>query len=198
MCWGVALPDRAPHASAAPCHYTVLTLRRFQSKLRPMSKSKQLQIRVSEEEKARIQERAARAGMDVSKWLLRMALPPAEERFQEICRGLGSAATEHRFLLAELNDFLFQLTAREFQGAVALAPAAPLAAFEAAYVAAMVEQAAAIKGAPPPDWTRQVGELERPWFASRLTSLRLHLLTSSPTPFRRRNLFIDSTIGDRV
>ncbi|MFU8814481.1 MAG: plasmid mobilization protein [Pseudomonadales bacterium] len=161
-------------------------------------KTRQLQIRVSEEEKARIQERAARAGMDVSKWLLRMALPPAEERFQSICRKLASGATERSYVLAELNDFLCHLNAGEFRDAVAFAPAAPLAAFEAAYVAAMVEQAAAVKGAPAPDWTRQVGALEQPWFASRLTSLRLHLLTSSPPPFRRRNLFVDSTIGDRV
>jgi uncharacterized protein (DUF1778 family) len=161
-------------------------------------KTKQLQIRVSADEKIRIQQRAARAGMDVSKWLLRMALPPAEERFQRICRELASGATEHRYLLAELNDFLCQLNAREFRCAVALAPAAPLAEFEAAYVAAMVEQAAAAKGAPAPDWTRLVGALEQPWFASALKNLRLHLLTSSPPPFRRRNLFIDSTIGDRV
>jgi uncharacterized protein (DUF1778 family) len=163
-----------------------------------MSKTKQLQIRVTEEEKERIQERAARAGMDVSKWLLRMALPPAEERFQDICRALAAGATGHRYLLAELNDFLSRLTAREFQCAVASAPAAQLPAFQAAYVAAMVEQAAAVKGTPAPDWTRQVGALEQPWFASALTSLRLHLLTSSPPPFRRRNLFVDSTIGDRV
>jgi hypothetical protein len=43
-----------------------------------------------------------------------------------------------------------------------------------------------------------VKPLERPWFASSLKSLRLHLLTASPPPFRRRNLFVDSTIGDRV
>ena len=36
------------------------------------------------------------------------------------------------------------------------------------------------------------------WFASELKSLRLHLLTKSPAPFRRRNLFVDSTLGDRV
>lgn len=163
-----------------------------------MAKTQQLQIRVSEEEKARIQERAARAGMDVSKWLLHVALPPAEKQFQRICRDLASSTTEHRYLLAELNDFLCDLDAREFRCAVALAPAASLAEFEAAYVAAMVEQAAAIKGAPAPHWTRQVGALEQPWFASQLRNLRLHLLTSSPPPFRRRNLFIDSTIGDRV
>jgi hypothetical protein len=28
--------------------------------------------------------------------------------------------------------------------------------------------------------------------------LRAHLLTSSPPPFRRRNIFIDTTLGGRV
>jgi hypothetical protein len=62
----------------------------------------------------------------------------------------------------------------------------------------MVEQASAVAGASPPDWTRRVKPLERPWFASPLKNLRLHLLAHSPPPFRRRNLFVDSSIGDRV
>jgi hypothetical protein len=35
-------------------------------------------------------------------------------------------------------------------------------------------------------------------FGSDLQNLRLYLLTHSPPPFRRRNIFIDSTLGDRV
>jgi hypothetical protein len=29
-------------------------------------------------------------------------------------------------------------------------------------------------------------------------SLRLYLLTHSPAPFRRRNIFIDASVGSRV
>jgi len=31
-----------------------------------------------------------------------------------------------------------------------------------------------------------------------LLGLRLHLLTHSPAPFRRRNIFIDASVGARV
>jgi hypothetical protein len=79
-----------------------------------------------------------------------------------------------------------------------VAPEARLPAFEAAYVAAMVEHAASRKRVPSPAWTADSAALQRPWFATQLRSLRLHLLTHSPLPFRRRNLFIDSSLGDRV
>ena len=62
----------------------------------------------------------------------------------------------------------------------------------------MIEYAATLKGTFPPAWTKEVPALERPWFASSLTSLRLYLLTNSPPPFRRRNLFVDSSVGQRV
>lgn len=161
-------------------------------------KTEQLQIRVSSEQKARIQQQAARAGMDVSKWILHRALPPAEACFQSLCHDLARGSSDSRYTLAELNDFLSDLGAQAFRGAVARAPEARLPAFEGAYVAAMVERAAAVKCVPMPAWTRDVGALEKPWFASALQSLRLYLLTASPPPFRRRNLFIDSSIGDRV
>ena len=163
-----------------------------------MSKSSQLQIRLSPEDKARIRARAASAGMDVSTWVLHQLLPPVEERFQTLCVELGSAAGKRRFVLAELNDFLSRLSARELIRAVRHAPTIGLPTFEANYLAAMVEQASAATGAPPPEWTRRVKPLDKPWFASSLKSIRLHLLTTSPPPFRRRNLFVDSTIGDRA
>ena len=40
--------------------------------------------------------------------------------------------------------------------------------------------------------------LSEPEFGSQLQSLRLHLLTHSPPPFRRRNIFIDTSIGGQV
>jgi hypothetical protein len=162
-----------------------------------MAKSEQLQIRVTPEEKARIQSEAARAGMDVSKWVLRQALPPVSARFQALCADLASAA-DASYVLAEINDFLTGLSGRVLQRAVAEEPATPLPPFEAAYVAAMVECAAAVKRVSPPGWTRSVPPLETPWFATSLTRLRLHLLLASPAPFRRRNLFIDSSVGARV
>jgi len=66
------------------------------------------------------------------------------------------------------------------------------------YVAAMVEHAAAMKGSSVPPWARDTPALSMPYFASRLQGLRLHLLSASPASFRRRNLFVDASIGDRV
>jgi hypothetical protein len=45
---------------------------------------------------------------------------------------------------------------------------------------------------------REVPPLEEPHFATTLEGLRLHLLQVSPVPFKRRNIFIDSSLGDRV
>jgi hypothetical protein len=37
-----------------------------------------------------------------------------------------------------------------------------------------------------------------PAFGSSLASLRLHLLTRAPVALRRRNLFADASVDDRV
>ncbi|MCY4451872.1 MAG: hypothetical protein OXC01_07970 [Immundisolibacterales bacterium] len=136
--------------------------------------------------------------MDVSKWVLHQVLAPVEREFQALCRELASRPEARRFTFAELQDRFHRLTGSEFVRAVRYAPEARLPAFEANYLAAMVEQAAAIKGVRPPRWTIDVEALDWPWFASSLKSLRLYLLTHSPPPFRRRNLFIDSSVGQRV
>ena len=163
-----------------------------------MAKTGQLQIRVSAEEKARIRQRAQGAGMNVSEWVLKRLLPPVEDEFQKLCGELAAQPEFRSYGLAHLHDFLARLDALDFSLAVHEAPAAPLAEFEANYVAAMIEHAAHLKEAPPPDWTGEVPPLEEPWFGAPEQSLRLYLLTVSPPPFRRRNLFVDSSIGDRV
>ena len=164
----------------------------------PVTKTHQLQIRISAEEKTLIRARAASAGMDVSKWVLQQVLPPVERDFQALCGELASRPDARSFTFAELQDWFNRLTGSEFVRAVRYAPEARLPPFEANYLAAMVEHAAAIKGVNPPRWTVTVEALDTPWFASSLKSLRLYLLTHSPPPFRRRNLFIDSSVEQRV
>ncbi len=163
-----------------------------------MSKTHQLQIRISAQERSLIQARAASAGMDVSKWVLQQVLPPLDGKFQTLCRELASHPDARSFTFAELQDWFHRLTGDEFMRAVRHTPQAHLPAFEASYLAATVEHAAAIKGVDPPRWTAAVEALETPWFASSLLGLRLYLLTHSPPPFRRRNLFIDASVGQRV
>jgi hypothetical protein len=117
-------------------------------------------------------------------------------RFQELvdaCRSPERA----RFALAELNSWLVSLGAGELPDALAAAPTG-LTPYLGNYIAAMVEYACAMHDVAPPPWTRSITPLTEPVFGSALMSLRLHLLTHSPAPFRRRNIFIDATIGQRV
>jgi len=156
-----------------------------------------MQIRLSAREKAAIRSAAKRAGMDMSAYVLSRVLSVPAMEFRErieACRGAAAPA----FALAELNSLLSRLTAVELADAIAAPPMVTLPPFLANYVAAMVESACEARGVPVPGWTRAVAPLAEPAFGSTLQSLRLHLLTHSPAPFRRRNIFIDSSLGAQV
>jgi hypothetical protein len=160
-------------------------------------KLSQLQVRVSESEKTAIRAAAQRAGLDMSTYVLTRLLPLPAQEFKSAITALSGPARAS-FALADINSLLSKLTATELRDAVADAPEAHLPAFLANYVAAMVETACARQVIPLPAWTRKIPPLDTPVFGSDLKSLRLHLLTHSPAAFRRRNIFIDSTVGDRV
>jgi hypothetical protein len=121
----------------------------------------------------------------------------AARRFAELLRAVAEE-DEYRFALAELNDFLTGSPSSEFAEAVFGADLGDLSPHLQNYVAAMVELASQRKGVDPPPWTREIEPLDEPWFATDLPGLRLHLLRSAPLVFKRRNLFIDASIGDRV
>lgn len=160
-------------------------------------KTRYLQIRVAPEQKTKLQRLAAASGQDVSSYVLACALPSLRDRFESLLAALADGA-EDRFALAELNDFLNALGAYEFTEATAHADLASLSAFARNYVAAMVEQSAHRVGTAAPPWAATVTPLSTPWFAAPLKSLRPHLLLAAPLPFKRRNLFVDATVGDRV
>lgn len=162
-----------------------------------MAKTQQLQIRVTAEQKSALARRARRAGQDVSAYVLARALPAAALRFGELLGELGDAE-RRRFALAELNDLLTGLAPGEFVEATAAADLRGASPYLRNYVAAMVERAAHGKGVAPPGWVREIPPLEEPHFATALAGLRLHLLQASPVPFRRRNIFIDASLGERV
>jgi uncharacterized protein (DUF1778 family) len=161
------------------------------------AKTAQLQIRVTDQQKTAIQEAAARAGMDMSAYVLSCVLTAPSVQFQECVVSCAREASS-RFALAELNSLLAELTPGEMSNAVAGAPSVALPPFLANYVAAMVETGCARCSVPAPAWTRAIAPLESPAFSSSLKSLRLHLLTHSPPAFRLRNIFIDSSLGQRV
>lgn len=160
-------------------------------------KTAQLQVRLSPREKARIARAAKRAGLDVSAYVLSRLGEPDAERFRALVNELA-ASPEPGFVFAALNDFLEALAPEDFETACADPPRSSLDPVAANYLAAMVETAARRKRRRPPSWTSCIEPLKEPWFASGLKSLRLWLLVASPPPFKRRNLFIDSGLGDRV
>jgi hypothetical protein len=166
--------------------------------MKPRSKLSQLQIRVSEEEKAAIRQAAERAGMDMSSYVLGRVMSIPAKEFHEILKALASGRSQSSFALADLNSLLSKLGPTELAPAIAMRPEVELTAFLANYVAAMVESACAKRGISVPAWTRKVAPLNEPVFGSGLKRLRLHLLTHAPAAFRRRNIFIDSSLGDRV
>lgn len=161
------------------------------------TKSRQLQIRITPAQQRALKRLSRRADMDVSTYVLARALPAAAARFEEILHSLRRDAG-HRFALADLNDFLDALAPAQFGDAVAAAPLEGLAPLLRNYVAAMVEQAAHRKGEPSPSWVRDVAPLEEPYFAVPFRRLRPHLLRAAPVPFKRRNIFVDAAVGDRV
>lgn len=134
----------------------------------------------------------------MSAYGLARALPDAPSRFAGLLAALRDDARPG-FALAELKDLLTGLTSGELAIAVEHADLSGLPPYLRNYVAAMVELVAHLRDVPPPAWVRNVEPLEtEPHFATSLPGLRLHLLRSSPVPFKRRNIFIDSSLGDRV
>jgi uncharacterized protein (DUF1778 family) len=162
-----------------------------------MAKTAQLQIRVTPTQKTRLKQLAAQAGQPVSEYVLSRTLPPERERWSELLQRLARA-DDHRYALAELHDLLDALARIQFAEVLEQAPSERLSSFLQNYVAAMVEHAAARKGVRAPAWVDHVAPLAAPHFATPLASLRLHLLRSAPVAFKRRNIFVDSAVGDRV
>ena len=160
------------------------------------TKSGQLQIRVSPAQKAAIRRAARRAGLEMSAYVLARLLPAPAPRFQDLTGACGESQ-DGRFALAELNSWLASLGAGELQDAVS-SPPPRLTPYLANYVAAMVEYACSKSGVAPPSWLGATPPLIEPVFGSALMSLRVYLLTHSPAPFRRRNIFIDASVGSRV
>jgi len=161
------------------------------------TKTAQLQLRVSAEEKSAIRRAARRARMDMSAYVLSRVLPASPASFQQAVAALDGPG-DPSFALAELDSLLSTLMAPELRAATGAAPEVTLTPFLANYVAAMVETACERRAIPAPAWIGSIEPLAEPAFGSSLDSLRLYLLTHAPAPFRRRNIFIDASLGEQV
>lgn len=162
-------------------------------------KTEQLQIRVSAAIKAKIRKRARAANMDMSEWVLAALFPPLAFEFQNLCAEIAKQGqSSDRFcVFAALSDFLQRLDSEELARATIDRPDAKLDEFSFNYVAAMVELACHQKKTKPSAWLLEAVGLKEPYFGSPLLSLRLYLLSHALIPFKKRNIFIDSSIGDR-
>ncbi|OGQ23188.1 MAG: hypothetical protein A3I05_02845 [Deltaproteobacteria bacterium RIFCSPLOWO2_02_FULL_44_10] len=162
------------------------------------AKSEYLQIRISLSIKKKIQTAAQKAGLGMSEWIFLRLFPPLQEKFEHLVEQLAKLS-EQKMAYAELHDFLKNLSAMEFEQAVFFKPKlSSLSELEQNYVVAMVEVAAHQKGIQVPTWTQEIAPLPQPYFGSSFKNLQLYLLAHSPVPFRRRNIFIDATIGERI
>ena len=161
-------------------------------------KTAQLQIRVSPAEKAAIQERAARAGVSMSEWVLGRLLPSARTQLESLLAALREDEAHRSAAFAHLLDWLDAVPANELAAAIESPVELPGDPYWDNYVAATLEEAAVRKRIAAPDWLATIPGLEAPAFGSTLESLRLHLLINAPPPFAARNLFVDTTLGGRV
>ncbi len=162
-----------------------------------MNQSSQLQIRVSPLEKKSIRQAAKQAGLGMSEYVLSRLFPQQSVVFSKLVKKL-EVAKDPAFILAEIHDLLVKMNSSEFADAFTENSLRQLTPYLQNYIAAMIEQAALQKKADIPPWLKDIKILKDPVFGSHLKSLRLHLLTNSPIPFRKRNIFIDSTLGDRI
>ena len=162
-----------------------------------MTKPAEVETPAPPVENAAIQRAARWAEPDTQADPLADVFPAAAVRcFQDLATCQAEARA--RFALAELNSWLAGLGPGDLQEVVASPPLPGLAPYLANYLAAMVEHACVRRGVVAPAWTRAIAPLAEPVFGSALVSLRPYLLAHSPTAFRRRNIFIDASIGDRV
>ena len=155
------------------------------------TKTSQLQIRVSPEQKRALKRLATAAGMSVSRYVLASALRSEQLEFNRLVQALRGHDHRPR-ALADLRIFLSQLSPEEMSQAVADIDVEGLPPILCNYLAATVEEVAQQKRLPSPSWVRQVAALDRPHFAWELQSLRPHLMRITPLTFKRRNVFVDA------
>ncbi|MDH3272298.1 MAG: DUF1778 domain-containing protein [Gemmatimonadota bacterium] len=155
------------------------------------AKTSQLQIRVTPDEKAALKGLAAAAGLSVSEYVLRRALPSARRGLAEAVNAL-IAASDRDGALDSLRAQLRDLSDERFVEAVSAPLETPLTPFLLNCVAASVEHECATRRLDPPRWIERIAPLSRPHFGRDLRSLRPFLMRVSPPAFKRRRVFIEA------
>ena len=153
------------------------------------TKTSQLQIRITPEEKEALKRLAADAGLSVSKYVLATVFPSARLEFARRVRALRSHP-RRLVALHELRTFLTDLGLEEARQAIADVDLEGLSPPLQNYAAATVEQVVSERDLPLPPWVDGVEPLERPHFAWDVRSLWPHLMRIAPLTFKRRNVFV--------
>lgn len=155
-------------------------------------KTSQLQIRVTEEEKAALKRLARAANLSVSRYVLAQALPSRPGEIERLLDALGRPGADIPATLDQIQRVLAEAPADGVAGALGHPP--PLERLEPVHrnrLAATVEQVAYAHGVDPPAWVANVAPLSRPHFGWSLASLQPHQIRVTPVPFKRRGLFFD-------
>lgn len=166
--------------------------------MKSTKKDTYLQIRLSKHEKELIVKAAGANGVNISKWIMQRIMIDKRSQFQSICLKMSKDITNKSFYLSDLNDYLTNLSANEFLIALDTRPNVKLSISDWNIIVAMIDYAAYKKRAKSPDWLNDVEPLQHPLFATELTTVRQYLLITSPIAFRRRNIFVDTSIGGMV
>lgn len=154
------------------------------------TKTSQLQIRITPEQKRALKRLAADAGLSVSKYVLATVLPSSQLEFTRRVQALGTHP-QRMVALGELRSFLSELGLEEMREAIADVDLEGLAPVLRNYAAATVEQVVKERELPVPSWVTRVEPLDRPHFAWEVRSLWPHLMRIAPLTFKRRNVFVD-------
>ena len=168
--------------------------------MKKQRKTNFLQIRVTPNEKAIIERQAEARNQGVSQWILSQLIAKPLREFEDLMTSLENSGEvlSQRLIFAAVHDFLMNLGAGNFSRVFENNPLSKLDSEKANVVAAMIETFAHQKNLTPPSWLAAIAPLAKPKFFTQLESLRTYSLIHSPPIFRRRNLFVDGTLGDRV
>ena len=162
-------------------------------------KSDYIQIRVSKLEKKAIKTAAYDAGLDMSAYILGHLDIDLGSQWQSLLANLQDLKLEDsHFCWAAIIDFLTPLDANQFQHLFQYAEQWNLDPENQNYLAATIERKALSLNIPAPKWLSEIAPCAYPYFEDETPKLKQYLLLHGDPVFRRRNIFIDSSIGGRI
>lgn len=152
------------------------------------TKTSQLQIRISPEQKVALKRLAADAGKSVSAYVLATVLPATDLEFAHKVRAVRSSGDRPKSL-SDLYLYLSGLVGADFAATVRDVDLDGFPGLLQNLVAGLVEDEARTRGVAAPSWAESVDGPARPHFAWDLRSLRPHLLRLTPAVYKRRNVY---------